>query len=326
MAPYALSARPTSRSAWARWGSRSPVALKFGKLVKVLKATTIVAKFAKVWITVGTMAASIVVYAFTFGGWWLALGLVVMILVHELGHVWAMRCEGMETKAPVFIPLLGAVIFAPPMKDREQEARIGYAGPLVGGAAALAVFLIALTTSGDVRTVLLMASYLGAFINLFNLIIPIRPLDGGRVTQIVGDWFKYLGLSVLLLLILLTQARGLLLIAILVLVDFKWPAGFKAAAAVGIELCMIVMVGFGLGHPQPVWADVFDIAVGGIFTALFIYGASAEGDPLRETQEPNTAGWTVRLKWLALYLGLTAALVALMLAHVPLLPSEITNR
>src|ERR1044072_5555974 len=71
------------------------LAVKFGKVVKLLKATTIVAKFAKVWVTVGTMAASIVVYAFTFGGWWLALGLVAMIFVHEMGHVWAMRREGM---------------------------------------------------------------------------------------------------------------------------------------------------------------------------------------------------------------------------------------
>jgi Zn-dependent protease len=295
---------------------------KFGQL---LKASAILAKFAKIWVTVATMAASIVVYAFTFGGWWLAIGLVGMILIHEMGHVMAMRREGMETKAPVFIPLLGAVIFAPEMKDREQEARIGYAGPLIGGLAALVVFLIALTTSGDLRTGLLIASYLGAFINVFNLVIPIRPLDGGRVTQIVGDWFQYVGFAALAMFIVVTQARALLLIAILVLVEVRWPSRLKVSAAIALDFSLFVMVAFSLGLPQPAWADVLDLVLAMAFTALIVIEGKRGKDQPVENPDANTTSWPIRVKWLVLYLGLTAALVGLMLLHLPLLPSEITG-
>src|SRR5690349_1747070 len=67
---------------------------KISKFFKLFKASAIIVKFAKVWITIATMAISVVVYAFAFGGWWFALGLVGMLLIHELGHVWAMRRRG----------------------------------------------------------------------------------------------------------------------------------------------------------------------------------------------------------------------------------------
>lgn len=311
---------------FARAGLLAGIAAKFGSLVEFITASAVLAKFAKIWLTLATMTASVVAYAFTLGGWWFAVGLVGMIFVHEMGHVWAMRREGMKTKAPVFIPLVGAVIFAPEMGSREQEARIGYAGPLVGSLAAFLVFLIALTTSGGLRTGLLIASYLGVLINLFNLIIPIRPLDGGRVTQIVGDWFKYVGLAVLLALILLSQARGLLLILVLVLIELKWHPTFKATAATTIFMALAVMIAFGLGQQQPFLYDLFDLGLVGVLTAITVQEAlDGDEENVIQSDKPNTTSWPIRLKWLALYLGLTVALIGFLLLNQSLLPAHVTG-
>ncbi len=298
---------------------------KGAKFFKLLKASTVITKFAKVWLTLATMAVSVLAYAFAFGGWWFAIGLVAMLFVHEMGHVVALRREGLEAKAPVFIPMVGAVIFAPSMGDREQEARVGYAGPLIGTLGAAAVFLVALASSGDLRTILLLTAYIGAFINLFNLIIPIRPLDGGRVTQIVGEWFKYIGLLVVLTLVIVAGARGMLVILILVMLDFRWPPAFKAVAGVGAQAALIVMIVFGLGEPQPTWIDVFDLVLASIFNAMLVGQAFSGEDHMIENHRPNTTRWPVRIKWLVYYFGLMAALVAMMLLLVPLLPKEVTG-
>jgi Zn-dependent protease len=294
---------------------------KLGKLVKLLK----VFKFTKVWLTLTTMALSVVVYAFAMGGWWFATGLVMMLFVHEMGHVWALRRDGLPSKAPVFIPMLGAVIFAPDMGDREQEARVGYAGPLLGSIGTVAVFLVALATSGELRTILLLTAYLGAFINLFNLMIPIRPLDGGRVMQIVGEWVKYVGLAIVFGLIIIAGARGMIVILILVMVDFRWPLAFKATFGILAEISLIVMIAFGLGEPQPAGVDVVDLFLATLFNLSLLAMAVSGKDEFAEQHRPNYTRWPTRLKWGAYYLGLMIGLALLMAQIVPMLPKEVTG-
>ena len=85
------------------------------------------------------MGLSAFVYAFWLGPWF-SIAFVIMLFIHEMGHVMAMKIKGMPTSAPVFIPMFGAVIFAPKFKNKQDEAFVGYAGPLVGGLAALALF------------------------------------------------------------------------------------------------------------------------------------------------------------------------------------------
>jgi Zn-dependent protease len=114
------------------------------------------------------------------GGVPFGVGFVLLILVHELGHGFAMRRAGVEASWPVFIPFFGAMIA---MKGRPAssavEAEIAYGGPLAGTAASL------LCAAGyllfDSRLLLALA-YTGFFLNLFNL-VPVSPLDGGRVAQ-----------------------------------------------------------------------------------------------------------------------------------------------
>jgi len=128
------------------------------------------------WSTLFSMILSMGAY-WTVWGWRFALGLVLSIYVHEMGHVVALRRFGFRVTAPLFIPGVGAVIRLQqhPANARE-DARIGLAGPIYGLGAALACCgLWLLTGHGSFAAI----ARVGAWINLFNL-LPVYPLDGGR--------------------------------------------------------------------------------------------------------------------------------------------------
>jgi Zn-dependent protease len=132
--------------------------------------------------TLGTMFISIAAYALAFG-WPFAVGFVLLILVHEMGHVIQLRREGVEASAPIFIPFLGAVIAAKSLgKDAVAEARVGLAGPILGTVGTLIPLAIWLATGSDLWRAL---AYVGFFINLINL-LPVLPLDGGRAMAVLG--------------------------------------------------------------------------------------------------------------------------------------------
>ena len=88
--------------------------------------------------TGGTMFLSIGVYAMTWG-WRFALGFVLLLLVHECGHLIAARRVGLKVGAPVFIPVMGAFSALKDMPPNAWiEAQVAIGGPLVGAAGALA--------------------------------------------------------------------------------------------------------------------------------------------------------------------------------------------
>ena len=72
-------------------------------------------------------------------GWQFGVGFVLLLLVHEYGHVIQLRREGVkDVSAPVFIPFLGAAIWSKSLgRDAAAEARVGLAGPILGSLAAL---------------------------------------------------------------------------------------------------------------------------------------------------------------------------------------------
>jgi Zn-dependent protease len=132
--------------------------------------------------TLGTMFVSIVAYALAFG-WPFAVGFVLLLFVHEMGHVIQLRREGVEASAPIFIPFLGAVIAAKSLgEDAVAEARVGLAGPILGTIGTLIPLAIWLATGSDLWRAL---AYVGFFINLINL-LPVLPLDGGRAMAVLG--------------------------------------------------------------------------------------------------------------------------------------------
>jgi Zn-dependent protease len=132
--------------------------------------------------TLGTMFISIAAYTLVFG-WPFAVGLVLLLFVHEMGHVIQLRREGVEASAPLFIPFLGAVISAKSLgKDAVAEARVGLAGPILGTVGTLIPLAIYLATDSDLWRAI---AYVGFFINLINL-LPVLPLDGGRAMAVLG--------------------------------------------------------------------------------------------------------------------------------------------
>src|SRR5882724_6999896 len=98
--------------------------------MKVLLALLAAGKLGKVLLTGGTMILSVFAYALVFG-WWYAVGFVLLIFVHEMGHFLAARQRGLDVGAPTFIPFVGAWIELKDLPhDVETEAWIGLAGPL----------------------------------------------------------------------------------------------------------------------------------------------------------------------------------------------------
>src|SRR5256714_7783370 len=113
-----------------------------------------------------------------FWGPWFAGALIVMIFIHEMGHVVEIRRQGMQATAPIFIPFLGAAIFQRSHPtDALKQAQIGIAGPIAGTIGATAAFLLYQSTH---IPVLLLMAWIGFYINLFNL-VPIWMLDGAWI-------------------------------------------------------------------------------------------------------------------------------------------------
>ena len=196
---------------------RGPLAAILASLVAIAakaQALLVLLFKAKFLLTFATMFISMVVYGLAFG-WAFGVGFVLILFVHELGHFIAIRMRGLPAGAPVFIPFMGAIIGlrGRPVSAAE-EAFIGGAGPLLGTIASAAVLLLPI---GPVRLPL---AYTGFFLQLFNL-IPVSPLDGGRMVAAVDRRLWWFGLPLLLGVIILTGSWTLgILLAMLVLSQF----------------------------------------------------------------------------------------------------------
>jgi Zn-dependent protease len=120
-------------------------------------------------------------------GWKFALGVVLLIFIHEMGHWLEAAREGLNPSWPVFIPFLGAYV-RHTRGNPWQTTRVAIAGPILGGAGAFACYLAAESSGSD----LLMAlAYFGFVLNLFNL-LPFGIFDGGAVWRSTR-WLWYGG-------------------------------------------------------------------------------------------------------------------------------------
>jgi len=233
------------------------LALKFGK------AALLILPKAKILTTSGTMLLSIAAYSLIWG-WWFALGFVVLLLVHEMGHVIQLRREGIEASAPMFIPFLGAAVMAKSLgKDATAEARVGLAGPVLGTLGALACIPIAIATGDDYWRAL---AFVGLFLNLFNL-LPVVPLDGGRAMAALSPWMWWVGLAAMAVLAFAFPNPIILLILLLAAYETyrRWkarktsdpksiayyrvkPSHRAIVAAVYLGLIAVCVVGMSLTH------------------------------------------------------------------------------
>ena len=175
------------KKAFVPLGVLGVLLLKFkALLIPVLKFFPVLLK------TGGTMLLTIWLYAQAWG-WWFALGFVLLIFVHECGHLIAAKRIGLKVGAPVFIPFMGAFIAlkeAP--KNAWIEAQVGIGGPLLGTVgAAVCDGLYLLSGNALFRGL----AYIGFLLNLFNL-APLGFLDGGRIVTALSPWLWLAGLVV----------------------------------------------------------------------------------------------------------------------------------
>jgi Zn-dependent protease len=196
--------RTVLRRLWA------PIAV-IGAIVWKFKAAAVaVFKFKFVGTALSGLV-SIGAYALLWS-WWFAVGLVVLLFIHEMGHVLEARRQGLPTTAPMFIPFLGALITMKELPhDVWREARVALAGPIVGSLGAAAFWVIGAATDRDFFTAM---AYVGFFLNLFNL-LPIVPLDGGRAVAALHPAFWLVGLVGLAALTVVSPNPILILILVI---------------------------------------------------------------------------------------------------------------
>ena len=204
-------ARPKagSRSHRGRNSTLGALAAAFAFLLGKLKFLSILGSVLKLK-TFASMLLSIALYA-TQWGWPFAVGFVLLIFVHELGHAIVLKREGIPAGAPVFIPFLGAFIAMRGLpRDAYVEAKVGIGGPILGSIGAWAVLAAGIVWN---QPMLVALGHTGALINLFNL-IPVSPLDGGRIAGAFTRRFWIVGYALGLVALLLTRSPLLLLVLV----------------------------------------------------------------------------------------------------------------
>ncbi len=156
----------------------------------VLGATAL--KWAFVFGKFFAIFVSFALYSYLFGSWEFGLGLVLLILVHEMGHFVEAKRQGLSVTLPQFVPFFGAYV-----RIRQahlapwNSALVSLAGPFVGSIGAAAAW--AASSFGDAQLLVGLAN-LGFLLNAFNL-LPIGFLDGGSVARAIGEerhgWIRY---------------------------------------------------------------------------------------------------------------------------------------
>jgi Zn-dependent protease len=168
-------------------------------------------KLGKVLLTSSTMLLSVFTYSFIFG-WRYAAGFVALIFIHEMGHFIAARQRGLDVGAPTFIPFVGAWIEMKSLPhDAETEAYVGLGGPLAGTLGAVACCALAYTQHS---ALLLALAYAGFMLNLFNM-LPISPLDGGRIVGVISPKIWWVGAPLLVALFMWRPSPMLILVALI---------------------------------------------------------------------------------------------------------------
>ncbi len=223
--PFGQPPRTRSRAEGLRKRIGSALAALVALAAKfwaAIKGALIFLPKLKLLSTAGTAIISVVVYSLFFG-WTFAIGFVVLLFVHEMGHVIQLRREGIKASAPMFIPGFGAVVMMKSMPDDAlAEARVGLAGPILGTAGSAVCLAIGEATNSNFMRAL---AYVGFLLNLINL-VPLTPFDGGRAMAAMAPAMWFVGLGVMIALLLITGNTFLLIFIVLGGMDVwrRWKA------------------------------------------------------------------------------------------------------
>ncbi len=174
----------------------------------ILALLSKVAVVGKVALPFLSAVASLAAYAWLFG-WQFGLGILALLFAHEMGHYVIIRAKGLPASWPVFIPLLGAYVAMRRMPvNVRDEAEIAIAGPFAGAMASALCFWLYQVTG---ITILLPLAYFSFLVNLLNL-VPVSPLDGGRIVGAISRWIWPIGLVAMGLAFLYTHSILLLIL------------------------------------------------------------------------------------------------------------------
>ena len=203
-----------------------------------------------------TFGLSFGVYAMRYGWPW-AAALIALLFIHEMGHFIFMKLFGLDPKAPVFIPFVGAFVAMDKLPDRESvSAWTALAGPLIGGLTSVACFYWGVQNQVDFLT---NAAYFGILLNLLQL-LPVRPLDGGFVVDTVAPWFRIPGALLLLGVAWLLDAWLLMLIGGIALFGgFRGGNDHRIKASWLEKLVIFVAYVILLGGLGFVWLNGHDL-------------------------------------------------------------------
>jgi Zn-dependent protease len=182
---------------------------KFIAVLVLTKAKFLVLGLTKMGTLLSMLAAAGVYWS--LWGWKFALGIVVSIYVHEMGHIASLRRYGIKASAPMFIPGLGAIIrLQQHPATAGEDARVGLAGPIWGLGAALAAYGVYLATGAPIWGAI---AHFGAWVNLFNL-LPVWQLDGGRGFRALTRQQRWLAAGALAAIWMATAEPLLVLLAL----------------------------------------------------------------------------------------------------------------
>jgi Zn-dependent protease len=209
--PPASDKGPVKRARSRIGSALAALGALIAKFFAAIKGVILLLPNVKLLTTAGTALVSVVLYSL-FWGWTFAFGFVVLLFVHEMGHVIQLRREGIKASAPMFLPGLGAVVMMKAMPDDAlAEARVGLAGPILGTAGAAVCLAIGEATNSDMLRAL---AYVGFLLNLINL-VPLVPFDGGRAMAAMAPALWFIGLGIMVALLLLTGNPFLLIFIVL---------------------------------------------------------------------------------------------------------------
>jgi len=154
----------------------------------------------------------IFVWSWMFGSWTFALGLLVLVGIHEMGH-YVVGALGITVTLPIFTPFGGMVSMKETPRNAYDEALVAFAGPFVGTIGALGAMVLAIYTDSSA---IMQIANAGLFLNLLNL-VPLAPLDGGRISMAIERRLWVLGvllLAVMFYFIGFSGINGLVLLLI----------------------------------------------------------------------------------------------------------------
>jgi Zn-dependent protease len=266
------------------------------------------------------MAISSLAYGFYFGSFYFGIGLVMLILIHEAGHMWACRREGVPHSLPYFIPFLGAMIMTKIPKSAHSEAVIAFGGPLIGSIGAVACIGVAFMfpAGSNASIIFHLLGSTGLMLNLFNL-IPIRPFDGGRILATLPSAVQYIGFCVVWALAYITQDAIFVFMLMLTLDEIP----IRAVVRRSLLALMLAVFSIMLAMSGSILWQVCAVILGVLALLVCRYAFHARDIPLESSDfEHDQSSLRVKILWSCAYTSLSVTLFALIVWQMNHLPPE----